>query len=477
MGRHPHGLETRLALLLVTVASAWGCGESPHEGVAALLPPRPGSHVIVVSFDALRPDALGVYGYDRETSPNLDAFAREAVVFENAYSAAPKTPTSFAAAFTGRHPTDAFRNWRLVEHPTLAELFRDAGYRTAAFANNPQLVAERGFGRGFETYRVDPAHDDVRLVRDAMAWLAEARGDPLFLWLHLIDPHAPWVAREGSTHLYRDDYRGPYGERAARLLVLEDPVELRRVRSLYDGEIHAADALFGELIDALRRLAIWDDAIVIFTSDHGEEFMEHGHLQHGRLTEENVRIPMIVRHPAHDAPSRTGLRVSNLDLLPTLARLAGLEAPPELDGRSWLSADPKARAHLAVANTDPWILAASIVVDEKKLIVHCGDRRDRDLYDLASDPGEQHDLAQTRPELAARLEARLLEELGVARCADIAVEREGSGPGRTRGLTPFQIEVLKKLGYLDPRAGTRDARAKGGAEAGRSPAGRSGESR
>jgi len=447
--RPRHASSTRLAWLVCLVLCACQDAGQGQPTPSALLPQRPGSSVIVVSFDALRPDALGAYGRDLDVSPRIDAFAREALVFENAYSVAPKTPTSFAAVFTGRHPTRVFIDWRLARVPTLASLFADAGYRTAAFLDNPQLAAARGFDRGFTHYRSYAGENDARVVRDALGWLERHVDDPIFLWIHLIDPHAPWLARPGASHLYRDDYRGRFEQRAAQLLVVEDEAELARVRSLYDGEIHAADRLFGLFVDGLRRLGLYDEAIVVVTSDHGEEFMEHGHVQHGWLTDENVRIPLLVRHPDSARGQRITLRVSNLDLLPMLGHAAGLSLPTGLDGTVPLRATgQRAEPLLFVANTDPRILAASILDRNMKLIVHCGRRTDRELYDLAADPGERHDLSLEQPARADALEQALLRELGVARCEDLALGPPG-GETERRDLGREELDALEALGYLE----------------------------
>ena len=439
----------------------WGCGQG-QEGpthLADLLTTRPGADVIVVSFDALRPDALGAYGYSRETSPHIDAFAREGLLFENAYSVAPKTPTSFAAAFTGRYSTSVFRDWRLTTDRTLAAAFATAGYRTAAFANNPQLSAQRGFDRGFETYRVHPASADARVVDDATAWLAARRGQKLFVWIHLLDPHAPWERHEGSSHLYQAGYRGRFEQRAARLLSLDDPAELARVRSLYDGEIYFADRLFGELLERLRALDLYEDSILVLTSDHGEEFMEHGHLQHGWLTQENLRIPLLIRHPGLRGGERHALRVSNLDLMPTLLALVGIDPPEGIDGRNLLEVEGGAGGGVesatlaAVANTERKRNSASILRGDTKLIVHCQGKRRRELYDLERDPGERDDLAAERRQQADALEAELWQLLGLRGCRDLPLSAaraaETEETGETRDLAPETIEALEDLGYLE----------------------------
>ena len=141
-----------------------GCQQSTPLGEA--LEGKPIRNVIVISFDALRADALGVYGYDRGTSPNIDRWAQRAVVFDRAYASAQATPTSFAGAFTGRYPFRVFRGWQLEDEATLAASFKAAGYHTAFLANNIQVMAERGFGEGFDHY-VEPQAEDHHVESDA----------------------------------------------------------------------------------------------------------------------------------------------------------------------------------------------------------------------------------------------------------------------------------------------------------------------
>ncbi len=201
-------------------------------------------------------------------------------------------------------------------------------------------------------------------------------------------PHAPWDRRNVSAHLYEEGYRGKFEHRAEGSLWEADPRELARLRALYDGEIFFADLAFGRILDHLEETRLLDNTVVVFTSDHGEEFMEHGRLQHGWLTEENIRIPLLIRHPDTIGGRRIHSRVTNLDLLPTLMDIAGLEGSGDLDGRSVLAGSHDDRPLLAIAHTSRTSQAASIREGSWKLIVRCGIVSDRFLYDLELDPGE-----------------------------------------------------------------------------------------
>ena len=428
------------ALILV------GCSRSAPVNPAAALPVNPGMNVVVLSFDALRADALGVYGYERPTSPRIDAFARGAVVLERAYSAAPATPTSFTAAFTGCLPHRAFQGWQLRPTTTLAGTFAAAHYRTAAFIHNPQLPKARGFDRGFETYDQIGEGEDEPLLERAVAWLGAHRNERFFVWIHMLTPHAPYRRRDDAAQFYDPSYEGPFKEAALPRFVATTPADVRRVRSLYDGEVLHADQLFAHLWQQLGALELQGNTLVVLTSDHGEEFNEHGGFRHGRLYGEHLHIPLILRHPRVRRGSRDSRLVSNLDLAPTLTAIAGLPWPEGCDGRSLLDpARPREEA-VSLALTDRGNQSASLLRDDARLIVTCVPTERRDLFALATDSGEQRNVAPQRADLAARMETTLWSTLGIAGCAELGL---GAPQAETQNLDAHTVESLKALGYVD----------------------------
>ena len=204
------------ATLCTALLVAVGCG--PPD-LRRALPERPGVNVLIITFDALRADHLGAYGYDRPVSPRLDAFAERAVVFESARVGGQATPTSFASAFTGFYPHRVFRKWKLDAPATLAGVFQRAGYRTGAFLHNIQLVRKRGFDAGFENFRVMPFAPEDKFTEVPLGWLrqhvgvtGEADPRPFLLWVHYISPHEPYKYVESAAHLYSPGYRGIYVE-------------------------------------------------------------------------------------------------------------------------------------------------------------------------------------------------------------------------------------------------------------------------
>ncbi len=426
-----------------------GCSSQEPSELRKLqqsLPVQPGVNVIVVSYDALRADALGLYGSSRETSPNLDAFAGESVVFDRAYTVAPVTPTSFASAFTGLLPHRVFHAWNLSYDDTLARRFAAGGYRTAAFVNNVQLTAERHFDTGFELYELYRSRPDEEVLEGAVAWLEENRQARIFVWIHFLSPHSPYEYREASSHLYDESYEGRFERTTGRKFETDDRREIARLKSLYEGEVFYADALFGQLRSALEETGLLANSLVVVTSDHGEEFYEHGGFQHDRLTEEHVRVPLLVYHPAVRSASRSQVLTSNVDLFPTLLSVAGLEADLVLDGRDLtrLSTPPEWIAGVSMTGgKERWL---SFRRGSLKLIQTCMPERSQVLYDLAADPAELHDLHGERPEVTRDLHRELEVVMGGPPCAQMQAAVRGTSP--TVGLSPENVEALKALGYL-----------------------------
>ncbi|MEM8997315.1 MAG: sulfatase [Acidobacteriota bacterium] len=441
-------LLAALALVLVTGCAGDDVPPTPIEELDSKLPEAAGYNVLVVSFDALRADALGTYGAEGDISPNIDAVAAESLVFDNGYSVAPVTPTSFAAAFTGMLPTRVFHAWKLEVTDTLAQRFADAGYETAAILNNVQLSAERHFDAGFDHFQTLRSRPDREVLDSAVAWLDQPRNDPFFAWVHFLSPHSPYTRRAESEHLYDPDYEGPYVDTSGQPFAPEDPKDIERLWQLYLGEVYAVDRLFGELVDDLRTRGLLDRTILVITSDHGEEFGEHGGFQHDRLTEEHVHIPMIVRHPATvGTPVRSPILTSNVDFKPSLLALAGIEFDGQGDGRNWrgLTAAPELVVGVSMTGgKERWL---SLRQGPDKLIQTCIPDSQQRLFDLDSDPGEQADIASAEERRVRELYRDLGVILGGEPCR--VMQNAVQGKNVTAGMTDEDIEALKSLGYLN----------------------------
>ncbi|TNE90058.1 MAG: hypothetical protein EP330_09525 [Deltaproteobacteria bacterium] len=451
---HPVELRFQMAGDGVTPVSV-----SKLELVGGGVLPAERPNLVVVLLDTVRADHLSVYGYERPTTPKLEAFAREAVVYERAWANSPWTRASVATLFTGqlprRHGTVGRRDALTDNVRLLAEVARSAGYDTASFVTNGNVGPAFGFDRGFETYhgysevRDSPTfHEPAEnVVDDVAAWLARRDGDdPFLLYVHLTDPHAPYAPPGPFREAFAPDVpQGPIGsnpwvQARAALEVPTTPEDVRHAVDLYDAEIAYTDAQVGRLFDELRAAGAWEGSMVVVTSDHGEEFMEHGGWEHGQtLYHEVLDVPLIVRFPDGHA-GREARRAQLVDVFPTLLGAAGVPADPR-DGVDLASAAQGLRpAHASVVldSRD----GDAYVAGDVKAIDMLVDRRPggptREVYDLAKDPTELHDLHAADPAAHEPLFAPILEKRGVKGHETSTVE-----------MSPELEETLRALGYLE----------------------------
>jgi choline-sulfatase len=322
---------------------------APAVKAAALARPGPARpnpirpNVVLYLVDTLRADRLGCYGGKKAVSPALDAFVRGATLFERAVAQSSWTRPSVASVLTGMGPLAhgvQTLDDRLPEAAvTLPEMLQAAGYRTAGFSTNPQVSAATGLAQGFDDFALSPAIRSDDVTRLVVRWLDRRRGrQPCFLYVHTSDPHAPYdpplalvrrfapgvPANAGSLPEVRRAYAARGRERARRAAQLSD---------LYDGEVAGNDHGFGELLAALRARGLYDDSLIVFVADHGEEFDEHGDLGHGNnLYAETLNVPLIVKWPRQTRGERVAAVAQQLDLLPTVLRAAQLEPPRGLPG-------------------------------------------------------------------------------------------------------------------------------------------------
>lgn len=331
-----------------------GCGgDSARPGAPADGPgaPRPRG-VILISIDALRADHLGPYGYARPTTPFLDRLAARATVFENAFAQVPSTLPSHMSMFTGLYPSEHQvhppSNVLSDQIRTLPEILRKAGFRTFGHTEGGYVQGGYGFARGFEEWTDTPyAHDtDVeRTFRAGLDSLAKVRPDErFFLFLHSYTVHDPYEPPPAYRNLPWMGPRpagafDPIGPNFAsyNLQLLDaTPAAIEWYRGLYDAGIRYLDDQLAAFFGELERMGLDRDTVVILTADHGEEFGEHDRLVHTQAYPECLHIPLIVV-----APGRGGARVARVvetvDYAPTIYDLAGVQAPPDLPGRSRLA--------------------------------------------------------------------------------------------------------------------------------------------
>ena len=433
------------AALLAVVALA-GC--APRR--APVRPPD----LILVSIDTLRADRLGCYGNPRPVSPEIDRFRAGAALFRTALAQASSTLSSHASMLTSLPPSAhgasfALRRALSSAVPTLAEVLRAAGYRTIAVTASGQLHRSFGLGRGFETYRARSERGRrgvfANRVGTALALLDGGDERPVFLFLHTYEAHHPYAPDPALLAALDPDYRGSLGDRIGVSLLkqvnrgelLLDAADRQRIVRAYEAEIRSVDAGFRALLEGLAARPRHRDAVVVLTSDHGEEFGEHGRVgwHSHTLYDELLRVPLILRLPGGEGGGRevtTPVRL--IDLAPTLLDLAGVAAPPSFRGRSLL---PFLRGRAprelpAVASLDAAAGASNALRWEGWKLY------DGRLFDLGADAGEQIDRAAAEPERRREL-ARLLE-------------RALAGPAPA-GAAPARLDAaaereLRALGYL-----------------------------
>ncbi|MDJ0847405.1 MAG: sulfatase [Myxococcota bacterium] len=458
----PAGLDLRGPLLRVPVVE----GGAP----AARSSPAEPSYVFVYLIDTLRPDHLGVYGYERPTSPHIDAFARDATLFRNAVAQTSWTRPAVASLFTGLNPPShgVVRPDRALapDVATLPEVLAGLGYQTWGVTTNGNVAPAFGFGRGFDRYHYLPENDanpemhqlSDRVNEIVFGWLSRRRDErPLFLLLHTTDPHSPYTPRapfrERLAASVRDPEAGtrPY----MRRLQLGEPAPpggQADVRALYDAEIAFNDAQFGAFLEKLKELGLYESSLIILLSDHGEAFAEHGSWQHGTtLYNEVVAIPLIIRFPGGVGRGQVVETLARqVDVLPTVLDVLG-KAPIEgLEGRSLLAdarggngregppAGVTAYAHLSRRRGE-W---ASATQTGRQLIrtraAADGAERVR-LFDLERDPLQRHDLAEMSPVWRGYLLSQLEH-------VERRPRRHGDAP--TAEIDADLRERLQALGYL-----------------------------
>lgn len=337
-----------LAVLLLGCA---GETEPGRPDTRQLPVPRTTRGYILISIDTLRADHLGLYGYPRPTSPFLDSLARRATVFEEAYAPFPSTLISHMSMFTGLHPREhgVFPPNSVLspEVETLPEVFQRHGFRTAGFTEGGYVSGRFGFRRGFDVFASHDRGHRRRLLENTFrrgAGFLESVGpdDRFFLFLHTYAVHTPYDAPER----YREPFwpgdpppgavpaTGPALTRLNRTGERPPRPAVDWLRALYDAGIRQTDEVIEGLFADLQRLGLADEVTVVITSDHGEEFLDHGLFNHTQVYRETMRVPLLVIHPDHRSPVRHGGIVELIDLAPTFYELARLEPGGRPSGES-----------------------------------------------------------------------------------------------------------------------------------------------
>jgi arylsulfatase A-like enzyme len=467
------------SLLALAAVLLVACAPAPQE---------PAQDLLLISIDTLRADALGLYGGQRGASPRLDTWGQGAAVFLDAFTHSPKTAPSHMSLFTGLLPhehgvsnLDARGAARLdASQPMLAELLAGQGFRTNAVTGGGNVRAQLGFDRGFDAYHDRGEGLEQALSRSAQ-WLQRKPTEDArwFFFLHTYQVHDPYI--KGARYLTRftdPSYPGRIlGDPEALVRAIQagedlapkatgpakltgnfwrraderDPRDQRHLFDLYLAGVAQMDDLLGSWLERLGDRGVLDRALVVLTSDHGEEFAEHGGLRHDQLYSEVAHVPLIVRHPSGvGAGKRFAGLVGHRDFLPSVLELLGLESllPAGAEGRSWAPVLlgrgplPSGAAIWSMHQSDREGPLDSLFVRTSTL-AWFQSPRGLEVYDRSLDPGELSPLAPQHP---ARRELEVQ-----AAAVFLGFQRRAlAAPGQRQLLDDAARAELQALGYLDP---------------------------
>ena len=443
----------RAVWAFVTASLCVACGGDAPADPVLYTAGRPS--VVMIVIDTVRNDHLGHAGYPRDTSPHLDRLAGQGRLFSRAVAASPWTGPSVASIVTGLYPDElGIRDLddRLPdEATTLAEVFRDHGWNTAAIVSNGYIAPWFGHAQGYqhfdkEEYTGDDDSNSTpictadRITDKAIDWLRTAQG-PYFLYLHYTDPHEPYLPPQEWRERFLAG-AAPIDEMLLRerrftFVPMYDAL-LAGVKSMYDASIAFADAEIGRLLEHVP-----DDALVVVVGDHGEEFLDHGGFLHGHTVfEELVHIPLVFRGPGV-VPGRADEPVSHVDIAPTVLSYAGLPPLSDLSGTSLVRAlagmqDSVGERTLFSVREYDGVATIAARRGDWKLIY--GGPEAMSLYDLGADPGEQLDLADREPRTAQRL----------VRSIEARKDRlKEPAPRDSDEEQLKRLEELRSLGYIN----------------------------
>lgn len=473
-----------LPILAGGISLLAGCGGNTEEGG--------GQHpdVLLMVIDTLRADRLGCYGYERGTTPTIDALAARGAVFRRASAQAPWTLPSMTSIMTGRYLT-AHRDMPDPKAPTLAETFKAAGYATVGVVANGLLLGDAGFGRGFDHYLLKESKDEERRkarFEDLLGWLEEPLAEaletdesgerkPLFVYVHAIDPHTPYrrVKRYDrdlplglSPPILPEGWQTETLERLGPPPAEDDPdwaTALRRIkrqRGAYDHDVRYTDEVFGRLLAQLAELGVGENLLVAIVADHGEGlwenlaprsveqmretppeqlfFQTHGY----NLSEQALRTPFVLAGPGVPEGAQFDEAVENVDLFPTLVNLCGLRTKADLHGIDLVPLmQGRADAEEWRTETYGFVNHAVTIRDETngmKLVLPTPygiEKRiiEPQLFDLRADPLERTNLFRSRPAEALRLEER----------AKAFLRRYPTTESR---LNAHQADLARGMGYV-----------------------------
>lgn len=442
-------------------------------------------NIILLSIDTLRADVLSSYGSTEVLTPNMDKLAIDGTLFREAYSPAPWTLPAFSSIMTGVnalvHKTVVAGSRLPDAFTTIAEYARDNGYRTGAIGHNVHLNQAVNLNQGFMEYNFFPKRTELvnsfggtlinlalpahfksdastsDLTEIAINWLKEHQDQDFFLWIHYFDPHIPYSPPEQYIEK-RDAARTSIGNNFTRAGVIRNGLyspskdDKKRIRQLYDAEVRYVDDNIGKLLDVLVELDLYNDSLIILTSDHGEEFWEHGGFEHGHtLYNEIIHVPLLIKLPKNEKTHDIEIQVTTQSILPTILELADIKHDDNPHMASSLV--PLLKNNPSEYHIKPIISTSllynedreSAIFDESKYIRTIVTEKE-EIYDLQNDPGEQFPLPKSEV-LDIITEAKEILEEHKVESAETS-SYYGVDKGEKVELDEERKERLKALDYI-----------------------------
>ena len=429
-------------------------------------------NIVLISIDTLRTDHLSCYGYERNTTPHIDAIAEQGIIFKNVIAPSSWTAPSMASLFTSTYPVNHGLvhgiEYRRREQEvlsgalaTLPEILQKHGYTTFGVSANHHLTEEFGFGRGFDHFAYLGWQNADMVNNTVYAWEEVIKeSEKYFLWIHYNDPHIPYAARSPWIERYAaqssDQARQVARKTRSHLKLKEfiptlkdDPQARANLIALYDSEISYVDSHIGKL---MGKFSLESDALIIITSDHGEEFLEHDNIGHGNnLHHETVSVPLIVKKPYSSKKKTVEQYVNLLDIMPTVLDLIKVNFPEQTLGKSFLaregtlgwlkkiiSGNDTPKYHFS--ELDRHYFMKSIMTPQWKYIYNYQDEKEH-LYNLEKDPLELLNIFDKEPERCDQLKEQLFNWVSQSR----------QDPPKTKiiAFSPEEEEKLNTLGYID----------------------------
>ena len=422
-------------------------------------------NLLLISIDTLRPDHMGVYGYEKATTPYIDKWANEATIYQNAYTVAPVTLPSFIALMTGQSPLKTRivnnRAYSLSDNAlTLAELLKEKGYLTTAYVSSEIFLPEMtNLDQGFNEFNLIPykSNKNVSLkeyrefLSRSTTWMDVNKDKKFFLWLHLMDPHSPYLPEKSLRCKFNNSY--------CKTLENKDDTTLERDRlhlkgclsdklpsstvglyeTLYDGEIFQADKLVGKILESLKSIGISDNTMVVLYGDHGEGFDHQYYFEHGdTLYDSSIKIPLLIRYPKQYKKSNNVNPINNTDIFFLILKALNVEIP----AGGWGEYNKKREYTYSFSQN---LTKFSISDGNYKYIYSIDDtclldKKQEELYSLIKDKNEVNNIIGKNKNIAGFLKNKLLDYLRPYNLPQKSAKKE-------KNYDKDAIEYLKSLGY------------------------------